>query len=137
METSTGALGRPLSSNPSTQRPFLPGQLLNNGSAGLRILEFCLAKGSLRNYLDFPDFSEKVQRKVAQEWGLDYPYVPDQVMEVVEHSREEWENNLVWDYLHVPKPNQNPKSEVWARFKDIQRKWKLGRAIYKDKVLVV
>lgn len=68
---------------------------------------------------------------------MDYPYVPNHVMEVVENSREQWENYMVWDYLHVPKPKRTPESEVWVRFKDIQKEWKLGRAIYKDKVLVL
>lgn len=58
-------------------------------------------------------------------------------MDIVDDSREQWENDLIWDYLHVPKPKRVPESEVWARFKDIHWEWKLGRAIYRDKVLVV
>lgn len=82
-------------------------------------------------------YQRDMQKGVAQEWGLDYSYVPDQAMETVEASREQWESDLIWDYLHVPKPQWTPDSEVWVRFQDIYRQWKLGRTIYKDRVLVL
>lgn len=71
------------------------------------------------------------------EWGLDYPYVLSQIMDIVENSRGEWEDDLVWDFLYVTKPLWVPESDAWAQFVDIQEEWKLGCAIYRDQVLVV
>lgn len=82
-------------------------------------------------------FQSEVQRKGAQEWGFDYPYVLEHIMDIIEGSQKTWEYELVWDYLHVPKPKRTPDSEVWVRFKDIHREWRLGRAIHKDRVLEV
>lgn len=73
---------------------------------------------------------------MAQEWGLDYPYVPEKIMETVEASRDQWEGDLIWDYLHVPKPQRTSDHEMCVRFQDIFREWRQGRAIYKDRVLV-
>lgn len=40
--------------------------------------------------------------------------------------------------MHVPKPLREPDcEETWARFQDIHQKWRLGREIYKDRVMVV
>lgn len=98
------------SEGPSTYRQWV-----------IRASDACVLPGRGRPK-DLPrlsHFQREVQRKVAQEWGLDYPYVPDHVMEVVENSWEQWEN-MIWDYLHVPKPQWTPDSEVWVRFKQIQ-----------------
>lgn len=85
----------------------------------------------------FSRFQREIQRKVALEWDLDHPYVPSQIMDIVENSRGEWEDDLVWDFLHVPKPLRVPESDAWAQFMDIREEWKLGHAIYRDRVLVV
>lgn len=94
-------------------------------------------RGRPKELLRLSRFRRDVQKRVAQEWGFDYPYVPEQIMDIVEASREQWEGDLVWDYLHVLKPQRTPDSEVWVRFQDIYKEWKLGRAIYKDRVLVL
>lgn len=82
-------------------------------------------------------FQRNAQRRVTEEWEMDYPYVQESVMQVIEDFREQWEDELVWSYLHVPKPQRISESEVWVRFQDIKKEWKLGRAIHKDRVLVV
>lgn len=37
-------------------------------------------------------------------WGLDYPYVPPNIMDIIEDSWGEWMNDMVWEYMHAPKP---------------------------------
>lgn len=97
----------------------------------------CPEKGNLESCPGFPGSSSKVQRKVALEWGLDFPYVPLKTMDIIENSWVEWKDDLVWEYLHIPKPLQVPEcEETWARFKDIWKKWQLGRSINKERVIV-
>lgn len=52
-------------------------------------------------------------------------------MDIIEASHTHWEEELVWDCLHVPKPQRGPHNqEAWAKFQE-------GRAIYKDPVVIV
>lgn len=103
-----------------------------------RAPDFCVlpGRGRPRELTRLSRFQRNVQRRVAEEWGLDYPYIPENVMQVVEDSRDQWEDELVWNYLHVPRPLRTPESDLWMRFQDIKKEWKLGRAIHKDRVLV-
>lgn len=69
---------------------------------------------------------------------MDYPKVPPDTMNVMDYSRREWDDDLVREYMHIPKPLQVPDcKETWAQFQDIRQEWSLGRAIYKDRVVIV
>lgn len=59
---------------------------------------------------------------------MDYPYVPLDTMDIIENSQGQWKDDLVWEYLHIPKPLRcQSVRETWASFEDILRKWWLGR----------
>lgn len=58
-------------------------------------------------------------------------------MEEIEASRSQWEDDLVWEFLHVPKPQRGPHNHKASCFQDIKQEWSLGWAIHKDKVVVV
>lgn len=47
---------------------------------------------------------EEIQRRTVLEWGLDYPYVPQDVIDKIEDSWAKWKEDVVWDFMHVPKP---------------------------------
>lgn len=123
IKTSTGAL---LSHIPSFQQ------------RAIKAPDSCVlpGRGKLRELPRLSRFQRDIQKRVAQEYGFDYPYVPEEIMNIVEASREQWERNLIWDYLHVPKPQRTPDHTIWVRFQDIFKEWRQGRAIYKNRVLV-
>lgn len=78
------------------------------------------------NPKELPRFSW-FQQEVSLEWGL---HVPPETMDIVPNLRGEWEDDLVWEHLHVPKPQQVPEcEETWASFEDIRKEWRLGRSI--------
>lgn len=54
-----------------------------------------------------------------------------------EGKSKKWEYDMIWNFLHVPKPLRVWESVAWAYFVDIHQEWRLGRAIYRDRVLVV
>lgn len=145
VEASTGVSGKLSGTVKTPVPPFnvssttLPTRTATFQQWVSRATDACVlpGRGKAKDLPRLSRFQIEVQRKVAQEWCFDYPYVPEHIMEIIESSREAWEGELVWDYLHVPKPKRTPDSEVWVRFKDIHRKWRLGRAIHKDRVLVV
>lgn len=89
-------------------------------------------KGKRRELSRFSQFKREVQRRTALEWGLDFPYVPLGVVDIVEVSCTNWEEEPVWD-LNVPKPQRGLHNKgAWARFQDIRRELSLERAIYRD-----
>lgn len=89
-----------------------------------------------RELLGFVRFQEEVQQRTAL--GLDYHYVPPNIMDIIEGSQREWEDDMVWEYMHFPKPLRKPHCEqAWTWLKDIQREWQPGRAIYRDRMVVV
>lgn len=66
--------------------------------------------------------------------GSGIPLCPPDIMDIIEDSWGQWEDDLVWEYMPVPKPLWGPHSDqAWIRFQDIQQEWQLGRAIYKDR----
>lgn len=49
------------------------------------------------------------------EWDLDYPYFPPDLVDITKDSRGEWEDDLVCEYMHVPKPLRGPHSDqAWT-----------------------
>lgn len=57
-------------------------------------------------------------------------------MDITEESQKEWEDDLVREYMQIPKPLLVTDCEQ-SQFQDICQEWRLGRAIYKDRVVVV
>lgn len=79
-----------------------------------------------------------VNKKVALEYGYEYPYVPESVMQEVEENRQSWCEDEIWEYLGVPRPCRTPEyPKFWENFLSCKQSWSLGRHIYKDKVVVV
>lgn len=64
-------------------------------------------KGKPRELPRFSRFQQEVQRRTALEWGLDYPYVPSNIMDVIEDNVM-WEDDMVWEYMRVPKSLRGP-----------------------------
>lgn len=82
-----------------------------------------------------PGFSGKYRENGI---GLDLPYVHRDIMDTIEAYNSQWEEELVWDYLHDPKSQRRPHNpKVWAWFQDIRQEWNLGQAIYRDCVVNV
>lgn len=79
-----------------------------------------------------------LNKRVAREYGYEYPYVPEHVMDEIEANRKLWEEEDVWNYLGVPKPCRDINlSPVFAdKFYSCMATWSHGRYIYKDKVLI-
>lgn len=65
-----------------------------------------------------------VQQRTALEWGLDYPHVTPNIMDIIEDfcggsGRMAW-CGLVWKYMHVPKPLRGVhRDQAWTRFQNI------------------
>lgn len=58
-------------------------------------------------------------------------------MDIIENSWGGWKDDLVWEYLHIPKPLQVPEcEEIWASFGDIHKEWQMGRSIYMYRMMV-
>lgn len=71
---------------------------------------------------NFPRFQQERQQRTALEWGLDYLCVPEDVMDIIETLCTQSEEDLMWDFLHVPKPLRGPHTpKVWAQCQDIKR----------------
>lgn len=45
-----------------------------------------------------------ISAKEDLKWGSDYTYVPKDVMDNIETFHTQWEDELLWDFLYVPKP---------------------------------
>lgn len=53
---------------------------------------------------------------------MDFPYVLQDVMDIIEVFCASWEEEFVWDYLHVPKAQRGIHNEdAWDRSLDIWR----------------
>lgn len=74
----------------------------------LRSPEACIPQGTrdLKKRSCFYWFQQKVQKKTALEWGLVYSYISISIMEEIEATQSQWEDDLVWEFLHVPKPHR-------------------------------
>lgn len=60
-------------------------------------------KGKPRELPRFSRFQREVQQRTVLEGGLDYRYVPPNIMDIIEDSRGEREDEMVWEHIHVPK----------------------------------
>lgn len=78
-----------------------------------------------------------VQKKVAMEYGYDYPYAPREIMKEIEVKGVSWCEEVVWDLMFIPKPYHNKsKPQLWEEFLSVKENWSLGRSIYIDRVVV-
>lgn len=52
----------------------------------------------------------------------------------IERKCQEWYNEEVWEFLHVPKPYGSPHFPKFCQtFLDLRDNWSLGRFIFRDK----
>lgn len=76
------------------------------GSMVSKSLDSCVppGMGKNRSLPKLARLQRMLNKRVATEYGLEFPYVPQDVMQVIEVNRELWYSEAVWDYLSVPKP---------------------------------
>ncbi|XP_078506199.1 uncharacterized protein LOC144763976 [Lissotriton helveticus] len=91
-----------------------------------------------RNWLPRLSRAEMEVRKFVNEvWGMEYPYVPEEVMDFVENNREEWLK--CWIVEEIKKKRISRHREDHPHFiKTIVRlahNWQIGRSIRKHAVV--
>lgn len=94
--------------------------------------------GSTRALPKLAHLQRVLNKRVATEYGLEFPYVSAETMQEIELKREEWCSDAVWDYLSVPKPFRKAgySSVMDERYDGCMLQWNYGQHIYSDKVVI-
>lgn len=77
-----------------------------------------------------------VMRRVAADYGWEYPYVPPALLSEME--RERWYHDEIWSHLKVPriKSTDLNLTDLNPRFERCLRDWSPGRYIFADRVVL-
>ena len=77
-------------------------------------------------------------KKVALDYGWEFPNVPEALIKEIEDNREEWCQEAIWDHLKVPKPARDFKLTfiLTHRFESCRDTWSYGRHIYSNRVVI-
>ncbi|XP_075447878.1 uncharacterized protein LOC142490008 [Ascaphus truei] len=75
-----------------------------------------------------------ITAKYKYSHGLEYPYVPEPLMQEIEVNRDQWLRETIEEYM-VNKGGAITGSKAEERIEHLIRVWSIGRSVYKHKVV--